>query len=129
MLLTPQWRAQGFLFLEKHGPHLFLDAPNVCLACSRQFCGFPDKSPPYFRMPQRLTGVLKAAFFPEKWSLDFHDYCSTIISLTGTPRAVPCQDLVDPRRAKYFIAAPNISVPHPYDPCRAKYFRAVPCRA
>ena len=44
--------------------------------------------------------------------------------LSGTSRAVPCHDLVDPCRAKYFRAVPwwiravpNISVPCPHDPC------------
>ena len=30
----------------------------------------------------------------------------TFYLITGTPRAVPCQDLVDPCRAKYFRAVP-----------------------
>ena len=48
----------------------------------------------------------------------------SLVPFAGTSRAVPCPDLVDPCRAKYFRAVPswsravpNISVPCPHDPC------------
>ena len=40
-------------------------------------------------------------------AMNLLEYQKSQLQFTGTSRAVPCQDLVDPCRAKYFRAVPS----------------------